>query len=78
MPTGADPAGEQRFLLGLLAELVAKLAHNEAGPAPFFDHDTGWRIAPLAVRLAEAGDDPAVRRRIAEALGEWPPDLAAE
>lgn len=74
IPIGADAAGEQRFLLGLLAELVAKLAHNEAGPAPFFDHDTGWRIAPLAVRLAEAGGDPAVRGRIAEALGEWPPD----
>lgn len=74
IPIGADAAGEHRYLLGLLAELVAKLAHNEAGPAPFFDHHTGWRIAPLAVRLAEAGGDPAVRSRIAEALGEWPPD----
>lgn len=64
---------EEQQLLVRLAELVGKLAHNEAGPPPFFDHHTGWQIGPLAVRLATAAHDPAVRDRIADALGDWPP-----
>ncbi len=63
---------EQQRLLIRLAELVGKVAHNEAGPAPFFDHHAGWQIGPLAVRLATSSPDPSVRERIAEALGDWP------
>lgn len=63
---------EQQRLLVRLAELVGKLAHNEAGPPPFFDHHVGWDVGPVAFRLATAASDPSVRRRIAEALGDWP------
>ena len=63
---------EQRIVFRL-AELVGKVAHNEAGPPPFFDHHAGWQIGPLAWRLAAAAD-PAVRDRIADALGERPPE----
>lgn len=64
---------EQHRLLIRLAELVGKVAHNEAGPAPFFDHHAGWQIGSIAVRLATSAPDPSVRDRIAEALGDWPP-----
>lgn len=63
---------EQRIVFRL-AELVGKVAHNEAGPPPFFDHHAGWQIGPLAWRLAAAAD-PAVRDRIADALGGRPPE----
>ncbi|MGW2717084.1 hypothetical protein [Streptomyces sp. NPDC001492] len=59
----ARPGHRQRILFRL-AELVGKVAHNEAGPPPFFDHHTGWQIGPLA----------CVRDRIADALGERPPE----
>ncbi|MFF4501373.1 hypothetical protein [Streptomyces sp. NPDC001401] len=64
---------EQRILFRL-AELVGKVGHNEAGSPPFFDHDAGWQIGPLARRLATAAPDPAVRDRIADALGGRPPE----
>ncbi|MFI6011018.1 hypothetical protein ACIBAG_19730 [Streptomyces sp. NPDC051243] len=63
---------EQQRLLVRLAELVGKVAHNEAGPYPFFDHHAGWQIGPLAVHLATSATDPSVRDRIAQALGDWP------
>lgn len=63
---------EQQRLLVRLAELVGKVAHNEAGPPPFYDHHAGWQIGPLAVRIAASASDPSVRDRIAEALGDWP------
>ena len=69
----AQPTEELRLLVRL-AEVVGKLAHNEAGPPPFFDHHAGWQIGPLAVRLATAAQDAATRDRIAEALGDWPSD----
>jgi deoxyribonuclease V len=72
LPFGADPTEEQRLLVRL-AELVGKVAHNEAGPPPLFDHHAGWQIGPLAVRLAGVAHDASVRDRIAEALGDWPP-----
>ncbi len=65
------PTDQQRLLVRL-AELVGKVAHNEAGPPPFYDHHAGWQIGPLAVRIATSAPDPAVRERIAEALGDWP------
>ncbi|MFI7402128.1 hypothetical protein ACIBW9_16925 [Streptomyces sp. NPDC049541] len=64
---------EQRILFRL-AELVGKVAHNEAGPPPFFDHHAGWQIGPLAWQLASAAPDRDVRDRIADALGERPPE----
>lgn len=69
---------EQQRLLIRLAELVGKVAHNEAGPAPFFDHHAGWQIGPVAVRLATSASDPSVRDRIAKALGDWPPSDDAD
>ncbi len=60
-------------LLFRLAELVAKLAHNAAGPAPYFDYHAGWEIGPLACRIAAASGDPAARQRLEAALGEWAP-----
>jgi deoxyribonuclease V len=68
-----DRLTEAERLSFRIAELIAKVAHNVAGPPPFYDHDAGWRIGPLAVRLAAAAPDPAVRERVAAALGEWPP-----
>lgn len=68
-----DRLTEAERLSFRIAELIAKVAHNVAGPPPFHDHHAGWRIGPLAVRLADAAPDPAVRERIAAALGEWPP-----
>ena len=72
-------AAEERFtqeqrILFRLAELVGKVAHNEAGPPPFFDHHAGWQIGPLAWQLATAAPDAAVRDRIADALGDRPPE----
>ena len=64
---------EERRIVLRLAELVGKVAHNTAGPPPYFDHHAGWQIAPLAWRLATVTRDPAVRDRIADALGEPPP-----
>lgn len=56
-----------------LAELVAKLAHNAAGPWPYSDCHAGWEIGPLACRIAAASADPALRGRLEAALGDWPP-----
>ncbi|MDO0910164.1 hypothetical protein QQM39_04595 [Streptomyces sp. DT2A-34] len=73
---GEHPTEQQRLLVRL-AELVGEVAHNEAVPPPFYDHHAGWQIGPIAVRLAHAAPDPAVRDRIAAALGDWPaPDQA--
>ncbi|WP_405682107.1 hypothetical protein [Streptomyces sp. NBC_00057] len=59
-------------LLFRLAELVGKLAHNVAGPYPYFDHHAGWQIGPIAYRLAIEVDDSALQDRLASALGSWP------
>ncbi|MFF3348379.1 hypothetical protein [Streptomyces sp. NPDC002779] len=56
-----------------LAEQVAKVAHNAAGPPPYFDHHAGWDIGPLACRIAAASPDPALRARLEAALGDRPP-----
>jgi hypothetical protein len=69
-----EQAPEERRRLLRLAELVGKLAHNAAGPPPYFDHHAGWAVGPLAVRLAAVAPDPAARGRIAGALGDLPPD----
>ncbi|TQJ91341.1 endonuclease V [Streptomyces sp. SLBN-31] len=71
----ADQAGltEERRIVLRLAELVCKVAHNTAGPPPYFDHHAGWQIGPLARRLAVLTRDPALRDRIEDALGERPP-----
>ncbi len=61
-----------------LAELVAKIAHNAAGPPPFFDYHAGWQIGPLAVRLAMTARDASLRDRVETALGDWPPTDAPE
>jgi deoxyribonuclease V len=58
---------EQRAVFGI-AEIVAKVAHNAAGPAPYFDHHAGWRIAPLAHRVTAA--DPGLRARVDAVLGD--------
>jgi deoxyribonuclease V len=55
-----------------LAELVAKLAHNAAGPPPPFDYHAGWQVGPIAYRLAGELKDPALRQRLAAALDGWP------
>ncbi|NUR00110.1 MAG: hypothetical protein HOY79_27350 [Streptomyces sp.] len=70
-------AQEQRILFRL-AELVGQVAHNEAGPPPFFDHHAGWRIGPTAWQVAIAEPAPLVRDRIADALGERPPEPLGE
>ncbi len=70
---GTESADDQEQLLLRLGELIAKLAHNTAGSAPWFDHHAGWRITPLARRFAEASGDPAVRERLEAVLGEWAP-----
>ncbi|PWI14104.1 hypothetical protein DI272_07990 [Streptomyces sp. Act143] len=57
---------EQQALFRL-AELVAEVAHNAAGPPPYFNHHAGWRIGPLA-RLAAAGD-PGTHARVEAVLG---------
>ncbi|WP_367319539.1 hypothetical protein [Streptomyces sp. HUAS ZL42] len=55
-------------MLFRLAGLVAEVAHNAAGPSPFFDHHAGWGIGPLAHRLAIAAHHTAVRDRVAARL----------
>ncbi len=69
----ASVAAEERSVFRL-AELVAKVAHNTAGPAPYFDHSAGWAIGPLAERIAAEARDPAVRVRLEAALGHRLPD----
>jgi deoxyribonuclease V len=61
-----DGLGAERELLYRLAELVAKVAHNAAGPPPYFDHHAGWQIGPLARRIAATAQDP---HRIEALLG---------
>ncbi|UXY33282.1 hypothetical protein [Streptomyces albidocamelliae] len=59
-------------LLFRLAELVGKLAHNAAGPPPYFDHHSGWQVGPVAYRLAVEVEDPSLQDGLATALGDWP------
>ena len=58
------------MLLGV-AELVAKVAYNATDPIEPFAPDTGWRIAPAAIRLAICVGDPELRIRIASAIDGW-------
>lgn len=76
-PLDSEQPAESERILFRLAELVGKLAHNVAGPPPYFDHHAGWEIGPLARRLAAGTDDAAARQRIAEVLGEPPPAAPA-
>jgi deoxyribonuclease V len=69
------PLAEEQALLFRLAELVAKVAHNAAGMRPPFDHDSGWRIAPMTHRLFTVTGDPQLREQLTEALGGWPQDI---
>ncbi|WP_377273792.1 hypothetical protein [Peterkaempfera sp. SMS 1(5)a] len=69
------PLTEEQFLLFTLAELVAKVAHNAAGVRPPFDHDSGWRIGPVAYRLGEAAGNHQFQGQLAKALGGWPEDV---
>ncbi|MCX5359391.1 hypothetical protein OG864_11840 [Streptomyces sp. NBC_00124] len=48
----------ERELLYRLAESVAKVAHNAAGPPPYFDHEAGWQIGPVARRIAATAQAP--------------------
>ncbi|WP_078993026.1 hypothetical protein [Streptomyces sp. MMG1121] len=68
------PLNEEQALLFTLAELVAKVAHNASGARPPFDHDSGWRIGPIAYRLASGTDDPQLRAELTTALGGEPAD----
>lgn len=45
---------------------VAEVAHNAAGPPPYFDHHAGWQIGPLARPIAATAQDP---HRIEALLG---------
>ncbi|MEV6756870.1 hypothetical protein [Streptomyces sp. NPDC051214] len=67
-----QPSPTAEILYFRLAEVVAKLAHNAAGPPPPFDHHAGWQVGPIAYRLAAAVGDPALRDSLAAALGDWP------
>ncbi|WP_377266778.1 hypothetical protein [Peterkaempfera sp. SMS 1(5)a] len=69
-----SPLEEDQALLFTLAELVAKVAHNAAGVRPPFDHDSGWRIGPVAFRLLAATSHPQLRAELATALGGLPED----
>ncbi|MFJ9825234.1 hypothetical protein ACIRSU_12795 [Streptomyces sp. NPDC101160] len=69
------PLNEEQALLFTLAELVAKVAHNAAGIRPPFDHDSGWRIGPVAHRLITPTDDPRVQVKLTTALGGRPEDV---
>ncbi len=69
------PLNEEQALLFTLAELVAKVAHNAAGVRPPFDHDSGWRIGPVAHRLMSATDDPRLQAELTTALGGRPEDI---
>lgn len=68
------PLNEEQALLFTLAELVAKVAHNAAGMRPPFDHDSGWRIWPVAHRLISITDNPELQCELTTALGEGPED----
>lgn len=67
--TGEEQLSAEQELLFRIAEIVAKIAYNAAGPPPYYDYHAGWRIGPLARRIAEATQDPAARDRIEAALG---------
>ena len=49
-------------------------AHAAGVRAPF-DHNSGWRIAPIAYRLMPATDDPQIQAKLTTALGEPPDDI---
>ncbi|WP_225447009.1 hypothetical protein [Streptacidiphilus sp. PB12-B1b] len=68
------PLEEEQALLFTLAELVAKVAHNAAGVRPPFDHDSGWRIGPVAYRLISTTDNPRLRADLTTDLGGRPED----
>ncbi|WP_327720705.1 hypothetical protein OG381_39200 [Streptomyces sp. NBC_00490] len=36
----------------------AKVAHNAAGPPPYFEHEAGWQIGPVARPVAATAQDP--------------------
>ena len=65
--TPLDGLTTERASLFRLAELVAKVAHNAAGPPPYFDHHAGWGIGPLARQLAVG--DPETHARVEAVLG---------
>ncbi|MEV0095082.1 hypothetical protein [Streptomyces sp. NPDC050738] len=69
------PLTEEQSLLFTLAELVAKVAHNAADVRPPFDHDSGWRIGPVAYRLSASADNPQLQGQLTQALGGWPEDV---
>jgi len=69
------PLASEEELFFRLAELVAKLAHNSSGQRPPFDHDSGWRVGPLAYRLAVEMADSSLCDRLAVALGGWPDEV---
>lgn len=59
------------LLLGIVlatAEQVAKVTYNEASPYDPFDDDSGWWIAVLARRLADASGDTGLEQRLWSAL----------
>ncbi|WP_307660547.1 hypothetical protein [Streptomyces sp. V1I1] len=66
------PLTAREHLLFRLAELVGKLAHNTAGPPPFFDYHAGWQVGSIAHRLAIDVQDPVLCDRLVAALGGWP------
>lgn len=67
--TGEEQLSAEQELLFRIAEIVAKIAYNAAGPPPYYDYHVGWQIGPLARRIAETTQDPAARDRIEAALG---------
>ncbi|MFI6875772.1 hypothetical protein ACIBL6_20285 [Streptomyces sp. NPDC050400] len=59
-------------LLLRLAEIVAKIAHNESGGTPPFDYDAGWQVGPIVYRMVS--EVPGFTRNdlLFSSLGGWP------
>jgi hypothetical protein len=71
------PPEPSLYLLGL-AELVAKVVYNQTQPGDPFDEDSGWYIAPEALRAADMTGGRDIRARVQERIDatiQAPPDL---
>ena len=72
------PTGDQLYRRLLdLAETVAKITYNAAGPIAPYDYHAGWRLAPRARVIADLVGDPALEDRLWMLLTGRRPEPAA-